>query len=39
MKEFKKPETEVVLFDVNDVIVTSPDIPGGGEPIVPSGQS
>ena len=29
MKELIKPEIEVLLFDGNDVIVTSPDIPGG----------
>ena len=25
MKGFKKPEIEIVLFDINDVIVTSPE--------------
>lgn len=30
MKEFRRPEIEIVLFDNNDVIVTSDsDFPGG----------
>ena len=35
MKGFKKPEMEIVLFDINDVIVTSPtqpEMPAGDNP-------
>lgn len=34
MKGFKKPEMEIVLFGINDVIVTSPsDMPPGENPV------
>ena len=35
MKGFKNPEMEIVLFGINDVIVTSPtqaDMPSGDNP-------
>ena len=32
MKGFKKPEMEIVLFGINDVIVTLSDMPAGDNP-------